>query len=246
MLVATLEPAAYSPCTGTCRRIRCDTRAAMSPRRPGALTLARFAIAGILVYLALDVALIFLRPHFSVLHNAESDYGSAGSYAWVMDLNFLLRGAFSLAVAGALMLSWDARERTASLAHGGLVVWALASGALAFFPDDPVGTPTHGLGRVHLALAFIAFAGVIVGTIAGSRAARAQPLLRSRATVLTALAYSALVPVLLLGHAHLRPRSLGGLYEKLFLAIELLWLAVVSWSIVSSQAERRVPAIAAD
>jgi hypothetical membrane protein len=118
----------------------------MSSRRPGAPTLARLAITGILVYVALDVAPVFLRPHFSVLRNAESDYGSAGSYAWVMDLNFLLRGAFSLAVARALMLADDGRERTASVAHGGLIVWALASGTLAFFPDDPVGTPTHGLG----------------------------------------------------------------------------------------------------
>jgi len=51
----------------------------MSFRRPGPTTLARLAIAGILVYVALDVALVFLRPQFSVLHNAESDYGSAGS-----------------------------------------------------------------------------------------------------------------------------------------------------------------------
>jgi hypothetical membrane protein len=217
----------------------------MSSRRPRAPTLARLAIAGIVVYLALDVALVFLRPHFSVLHNAESDYGSAGSYAWVMDLNFLLRGAFSLALARALMLAGDGRERTASVAHGGLIVWALASGALAFFPDDPVGTATHGLGKVHLALALIAFTAVIVGTIAGSRAARTQPLLRSRATVLAALAYAALVPVLLLGHAHLRPNSLGGLYEKLFLAIELAWLVVVSWPIASQRARERVPAAAA-
>jgi len=217
----------------------------MSSRRPGAPTLARLAIAGILVYVALDVALLFLRPHFSVLHNAESDYGSAGPYAWVMDLNFLLRCAFSLAVARALMLAGDGRERAAPIAHGGLIVWALASGALAFFPDDPVGTPTHGLGKVHLALAFIAFAGVIVGTIAGSRAARTQPLLRSRATVLAVLAYAAIVPVALLGHAHLRPNSLGGLYEKLFLAIELAWLFVVSWSIAGQRAPRRVSAVAA-
>jgi hypothetical protein len=41
---------------------------------------------------------------------------------------------------------------------------------------------------VHLALAFIAFAAVIVGTSAGSRAARDDPLLRSHATALTVLA----------------------------------------------------------
>jgi hypothetical membrane protein len=153
----------------------------MSSRRPAASTLARLAIAGILVYIALDVALVFLRPHFSVLHNAESDYGSSGRYAWVMDLNFLLRAAFSLAVARALMLVDDGRERVASIAYGGLIVWALASGALAFFPDDPVGTPTHGLGKAHLALAFIAFAGSSSGRSRGrARLARSRCCARTR------------------------------------------------------------------
>jgi hypothetical protein len=78
MAVAALALAAYSPRTDDCRCGQCDTRAAMSARRPWAPTLARLAIAGILVYVALDVALVFLRSHFSVLHNAESDYGSAG------------------------------------------------------------------------------------------------------------------------------------------------------------------------
>ena len=99
---------------------------------------------------------------------------------------------------------------------------------------------------MHLVLAFIAFAAVIVGTIAGSPAARTQPLLGSRASVLAALAHAALVPVLLLGHAHLRPNSLGGLYEKLFLAIELAWLFVLSWPIAGQRPPRRVPAVAAD
>lgn len=98
----------------------------MPSRRPGAVTLAGLAIAGILVFLALDVALVFLRPQFSVLHNTESDYGSAGPYGWVMDLNFLLRGAVSLAVVGALMLVGGVRSRRLSVAQAGLIVWALA------------------------------------------------------------------------------------------------------------------------
>jgi hypothetical protein len=87
-------------------------------------------------------------------------------------------------------------------------------------------------------------AGVVVGTLAGSRVARAQQLLRPRAPALLVLAYAALVPVVLLGNAHLRPHSLGGLYEKLFLAIELAWLFVVSWSIAIPPAPERVPAAA--
>lgn len=67
--------------------------------------LARGAIAGVVVYVAIDVALVFLRPHFSVLHNAESDYGSNGRYAWLMDVNFLLRCAFSVAAVLALARS---------------------------------------------------------------------------------------------------------------------------------------------
>jgi hypothetical protein len=46
--------------------------------------------------------------------------------------------------------------------------------------------------------------------------------------LLALLSWGALVPVLLLGRVHLRPRTLGGLYEKVFLAVELCWLLVVA------------------
>lgn len=214
----------------------------MRSRHPAARALARFATVGILVYVALDIALVFLRPHFSVLHNAESDYGSSGSYAWVMDLNFLLRAAVSLAVVRALAAAAALRGRAATICYWGLGIWALASGALAFFPDDPVGTKTHGLGSVHLALAFVAFAAVLVGTISASHAARASELLRSRASAFTMLAYAAIVPILLLGHAKLRPHSLGGLYEKLFLAVELVWLFVAARALVRAPVAAPAPA----
>jgi len=137
----------------------------------------------------------------------------------------------------------DGRRRSPA---GGSATWALASGALAFFPDDPVGTKTHGLGAVHLALAEVAFVAVIVGTVAGSRAARAGGPLRASASALTVLAYGALVPVILLGHAKLTVHSLGGLYEKLFLAFEMLWLAVAALTILSTRHTEPPPATAAD
>ena len=204
-------------------------------RRP-----AQAAIVGILLYVAIDVALVFLRPGFSVLHNAESDYGSRGAYAWVMDLNFLLRCAASLAVVWALALVVPASGRLrAGLAC--LAVWAVASGLLAFFPDDPVGTKSHGLAKVHLLLAAIAFVAVIIGTRLSTRALRRdpgwRPVLAPLSLVgvvftvaagyvlapLAVLSWGALVPVLLLSRSHLRPHSLGGLYEKVFLGVELAW-----------------------
>lgn len=206
----------------------------MSRRGPDALGWARIAIAGIAAYVALDATLVFLRPEFSVLHNAESDYGSRGHYAWVMDANFLLRCLLSLAAVRALALASANRARL-RIGLSLLVVWAVSSGLLAFFPDDPVGTKTHGLARVHLALALVAFLAVLAGTLALTRALRTEPGWRPLRIPLALLAWGALVPILLLGRAKLRPHSLGGLYEKLFLGLELAWLLLASIRVAGLQ-----------
>jgi hypothetical membrane protein len=199
----------------------------MSRRGPDALGWAEIAIAGIALYLALDVALVFLRPGLSVLHNAESDYGSKGRFDWVMDANFVIRCLLSLAAVRALSLTAANRGRL-RFGLSLLVVWALCSGLLAFFPDDPVGTKTHGAGAVHVLLALIAFLGVLVGTIAVTRALRPDPRWRPVRVPLAVLAWGAIVPILLLGRVHLRPHSLGGLWEKVFLGVELAWLLLAA------------------
>jgi hypothetical membrane protein len=196
---------------------------------------ARAAIGGIVLYLAIDVALVFLRPHFSVLHNAESDYGSAGRYGWVMNANFLLRGALSLATVQALRLAVPGRRLRPGLVL--IAVWAVSSGLLAFFPDDPVGTKTHGLAKVHLGLAAVAFVCVVLGTRLETRTLRREPAWRPVAGPLMLLSWGALVPVLLLGKAHLRPQSLGGLWEKVFLGVELAWLLLAALWVARGAAE---------
>lgn len=189
---------------------------------------ARTAIAGIVVYVAIDVALVFLRPHFSVLHNAESDYGSHGPYGWLMDVNFLLRCALSLAAVRALALAVPQSTRL-RLGLGLLAAWAAASGLLAFFPDDPVGTTIHGLApKIHLALAGVAFVCVAVGTRLATRALGRLPRWRPAILPLAVLSWGAYVPVILLGKSHLRAHSLGGLWEKIFLGVELAWFLLVA------------------
>jgi len=197
---------------------------------------ASAAIVGIAVYVIVDVALVFLRPHFSVLHNAESDYRSVGRLADGRELR--LRCLLSLAVVEALLLTGggDRRLRSALLL---LAAWSLASGLLAFFPDDPVGTRTHGLADVHLILAGIAFIAVVLGTRLATRALRNDARWRGAIVLLALLSWGALVPVLLLGRAHLRPHTLGGLYEKIFLAMELSWLLVAAAWIATGRASRR-------
>jgi hypothetical protein len=197
---------------------------------------ARVALAGVVLYAIIDTALVFLRPQFSILHSAESDYGSSGSWAWLMDVNFLLRCALSLAVVGAVSVT-AAKNRGLQTALGLLIVWALSSGLLAFLPDDPVGTPLHTSGAVHLAIAFVAFLAVLAGTILGSMVLRAQPRWRRVAIPMAVLSWGALVPLLLLGGVGFHSHSLGGLYEKIFLGMELLWLVVVAVRVAQGSGE---------
>jgi hypothetical membrane protein len=239
--------------------------AAVSPprQRPApsrAKPLARFTLTGVVVYVAIDVLLAFLRPSYSLLYNAESDYGR-GPWYWVMDLNFLLRCALSLAIASALyqVLRRDSRdsrdsrtpdERTPDgrpadgrapdgRARAGLallVTWAICSGLLAFFADDPEGTPQHGSGVVHLILAFIAFTCIVIGAILISASLMSDPAWRPAGPALLAISIAAALAYLLLGGAHKHHHTPAGLYERIFLGLELLWMAVAALAIT-----RRAP-----
>lgn len=200
-------------------------RAAPSRTRP----LAWLALAGVAVYVAIDVLLAFLRPGYSLIYNAESDYGR-GPWYWVMDLNFLLRCALSLAIAAA----WSRVLRPDGRARGGLALlftWAICSGLLAFFADDPEGTPQHGSGVVHLVLAFIAFTAVAIGAIWISASLRSDPAWRPFAPLLLTISVAGAVAYLLLGAVLKHHHAPGGLFERIFLGLELLWIVVAAIAI---------------
>jgi hypothetical membrane protein len=207
--------------------------------------LARLTLAGVAVYVAVDVLLAFLRPGYSLVYNAESDYGR-GPWFWVMDLNFLLRCALSLALAAALIkvVKPGGALRT-GLAL--LVTWAITSGLLAFFADDIEGQRVHGSGSVHLALAFVAFTCVSAATIVLSCALRSDPDWRPASTVLLVLSLAGAVAYLLLGAAIGHQHAPGGLYERIFLGLELGWIALAAWRIATqpSSAVQRTGALLA-
>jgi hypothetical membrane protein len=208
-------------------------------------TLARLTLAGVAVYVAVDVLLAFLRPGYSLVYNAESDYGR-GPWFWVMDLNFLLRCALSLALAAAL-ITIVKPGGTLRTGLALLVTWAITSGLLAFFADDIEGQPVHGSGVVHLALAFVAFTGVTAGTIVLSCALRSDPDWRSASTALLVVSLAGAVAYLLLGAAIGHQHAPGGLYERIFLALELGWIALAAWRIATqpSSAVQRTGALLA-
>jgi hypothetical membrane protein len=200
--------------------------------------LAWFTLAGIVVYVAIDVLLAFLRPNYSLLYNAESDYGR-GPWFWVMDFNFLLRCALSLAIAAALyrVARLDRRTRW-GLAL--LATWAICSGVLAFFADNPKGTPITTSGVVHGVLAVIAFTAITIGAILISASLMSDPTWRPAAAILLTISIGIALAYLLLGAPHKHYHAPGGLYERIFLALVLLWMAVAAIAI--ARRDRRSPA----
>ena len=190
------------------------------------------AVWGIVIYVAIDIVLAFLRPDYSTLHNAESDYGR-GSYFWVMDINFLLRCGLSLALVKAI---WNAfpKENPIKRASSWLIAWAIASGLLAFFTDNPYGYPKLKSGSIHLLLAFVAFIGALVGMILLTRRFRVVQTWHNTTRLLASITILAIISLVLMGHAGIRPYTLGGLYEKFYLGSILLWEGVVAAKIISA------------
>ncbi|HXC75610.1 MAG TPA: DUF998 domain-containing protein [Candidatus Acidoferrum sp.] len=189
---------------------------------------AEAAIVGALAYVAIDVALRFADPWYSLLHNAESDYG-VGPNAWLMDINFILRGAFSLAAVLAIAgtTSRQARSR-AGLALIG--AWAVCSAMLAFFPDNPVGTPSTPAGRIHLLLAGVAFLAVATGTVLVSVRLGADPAWRRVRISLLLTSLVAIAPGLVAIITIRMHHGDFGLYERIFLALEILWILIAAFA----------------
>jgi hypothetical membrane protein len=188
----------------------------------------------------IDILLAFLRPDVNLLHNAESDYG-VGPYSWLMDINFLLRGGLSLAAAGAILKQTSSGGRL-RLGIGFLVAWGVGSGILAFLPDNPSGTPVTASGVVHLSVAFLAFICAVIGTIVLSVKFRLVPQLRQVSPLLIVISIAAAVSLLLLGHTDFRAGTLAGLYERIFLGLELVWILVVGARIFESASRPPHPA----
>jgi hypothetical membrane protein len=220
------------------------TGAVAAPVRPRVRrrtsTLGWLAVAGVIVYVAIDVLLRFLRPDYSLLYNAESDYGR-GPWYWVMDLNFLLRGALSVAMVVALprAVRLDDRGRVGLIL---IAIWAACSALLAFFADDVEGQPVTGSGIVHLVLAFIAFPCVAIGTILVSSNLMSGQSLRSAAAVLLTVSVAGGAALLLLATAFGHQHAPGGLYERIFLGLELLWIALAGGCLAAGRLPGDTPA----
>lgn len=190
-------------------------------------TLALLTIIGIGLYVALDVIAQVLPPHYSPIRQPESDL-AVGPYGWVMTINFVLRGLLSFAFIAALIKGTTAAGRS----RAGLIllgIWAVGALLLAAFPTD-VGTPITRHGAIHLLVALVAFICVAVGEILLSRRfateARWQSLRRPALTIAIITLIACVLTFVALRTPGLD--RLGGLIERLFLGLALLWMLVVA------------------
>ena len=192
--------------------------------------LATAALVGIALYIVIDVVLAFLRPDYSLISNAESDYGR-GPFSWLMDINFVIRGLFSALAAVAMVRAAVARRWTVVLVW----VWAVASALLAAFADNPAGYPYRRTGPIHDLLGLIAFVAIVVATIAISFAR--SGVNGSMATTQRILSIAGAVAFVMLAHTF----GAFGLVERIFLVIELAWMIVTLTEILRQGATVQPP-----
>lgn len=197
--------------------------------------LGRLVILGIILYVGLDVVAQVLPPHYSPLHQAESDL-AVGPYGLIMQFNFLVRGGLSLALVLALRdLLPAGRSRIGVVLLG---VWSGCSALLAFFNtdilDDPALVPHLHLtwhGELHLVLATASFIAAALGALATSFALRESK--KGASVRVPAIMLAVLSLLALLAMPRFTVRGLDGLGERIFLLVILCWLGTVALAIRS-------------
>ena len=208
-----------------------NPKAEQSPDSSKLTLWSLMAVSGVVIYLVIDILLAFLRPDYNLLHNAESDYGR-GPYFWLMDLNFILRCLLSLALVKALVTKFP-KNKAIKQASYWLILWALLSGLLAFFADNPSGYSKLPSGSAHLLIALLDFIAALCAMVSISRLASVMNLSRKISHCLFILCLIATMSFILMGRSGFHSDNLGGLYERIFLGSVLLWEVIVALSIRS-------------
>ncbi len=185
-------------------------------------------MAGVAVYILVDVVLQLLPPHYSVISDAESNL-AVGPFGWIMNLNFLGRAVTTLcAIAAINRVAPVSRLRDTGVVL--MFLGGLCSAVLAFFPADvdtgSTGTATV-IGTVHLCVAALGFLAALAGIIVLTRWIRLGPELAKAYPGALAFAAIAAFGLASLGMTTLMWPSLLGLAERICLAGILGWVMVV-------------------
>ena len=182
----------------------------------------------VLLYVAVDIVLQTLPPHYSVVSDAESDL-AVGPYGWAMQANFALRAVMSGCVVAAIaLLGSVSRLRMLGLAL--LAVAGACSFALVFFATDVNRAGEYGMtsrtvvGLVHVVFATTGFVAVLAAMVVLT--VSLTPVLPGHRPMVVFFAVG-LLGLLLLAASLLFLPQVVGLTERVCLAGILGWAYVV-------------------
>lgn len=195
-------------------------------KQPGS-ELALVTISGIVVYVVIDVIAQLLPPHYNAITQPESDL-AIGPYGFLMTINFAIRGLLSLALLIGLTRTLS-KEGRSEFGRVLLSIWTVGAFLLALFPTDLAGQKPTLHGLIHLLVAFIAFVSVAIGELLLSLRFAADERWQTVRNPTVTIAFVTLFALFLLFFGMFAGlNGIGGLLERVFLGLSLLWILVVA------------------
>ncbi len=182
----------------------------------------------IILYIVLDAIAQSLPPHYSPISQAESLL-AVGPYGYIMTVNFLNRGVFSLLFLYAfvqLLTMFGENWRNYKFGLYAIAIWGVAALLLAGFPATG-----RTLG-VHTIIAIIIFIATPLGELSISlKLSRVKALAGVRKVALAIAVLGVLFMVFYLGVLTFLPHfksDYGGLFERFLIGSIIAWMGIMS------------------
>jgi hypothetical membrane protein len=193
--------------------------------------LGLIGLIGVVYTVAAVGALHLLDPEVGIVEGFISEY-ALGDYGWLMRSAFFAAGLGTLAIALGLRQSLP-RCRRAALAAALMAVAALGFVVAGIFDADTAdasGKTTITLpGVIHDTSTFVLFLGVIVAAFLLHGLFAREP--RWRALSPVALWFAVAMTVSRLVMLVVPADGPGGLSQRVFTALLMIWLAVLGWGV---------------
>jgi hypothetical protein len=191
----------------------------------------------VILYVVLDAIAQVLPPHYSPISQAESLL-AVGPYGYIMTVNFLNRGVFSLLFVYALvqvLTILGENWRSYKLGLYAIGTWGVGALLLAGFPATG-----RTLG-IHTIIGVIVFIAAPLGELSISlKLDQAKALASVKKIALTIAVLGVLFMATywgLLPFLHHLKSSYGGFFERLLIGSVILWMGIMAtyiWLYVNS------------
>jgi len=182
----------------------------------------------IILYMVLDVFAQVLPPHYSPISQAESLL-AVGPYGYIMTVNFLIRGVFSLLFVYALvqiLKMFGENWRSYKWGLYSIGIWGVGALLLAGFPATGRTLVTHTV------IGVIVFIAAPLGELSISlKLDRVKALAGVKKIALVISVLGVLFTVFYWGvlpFLHHLKSSYSGFFERLLIGSVILWMAVMA------------------